>query len=658
MKLCWFAILFFMGSSITNAQNKRTLLPSDVYKLKNPSSPQVSPDGNWVLYKLSSPDSAKDKYSTDLWMISWDGKENVQLTFDPANESTARWSPDGKYISFLATKGDDKNSQLYLLDRRGGEARKLTDLKADIDDYAWSPQSQQIVLSMKDPDYADTASTKIRKPYVIDRYHFKQDRQGYLDSASTHLYLFTLSTRKLDTLTAGIYSETQPVFSPDGSRIAFVSNRSEIPDHNENSDIYVMDAKTGSPAVKITDWAGEDNNPEWSPDGKLIAYLQSSSSEAYIMYGQTVLAIVPASGRAKKLLSAAIDRPVRNIRWSKDGRQITALMEDDRSVELVNFESGSGKLNRLTNGEHSYSEMELNPVKNAFATVMSTPKLPPEIFALEGNQPRQLTHIQDSFLASVELPLTEGFRSKSKDGTMVSGILYKPSKQTVPGKLPLIMFIHGGPVAQDEFDFDLTRMIYAAAGYAVAAVNYRGSSGRGIAYTRSIYGDWGNKEVMDIVGAADYLIAAGIADENRMGIAGWSYGGISTNYTIATDQRFKAAVSGAGSSLQLSLYGSDQYVIQYEQELGVPWKNTEKWVALSYPFFKADRIKTPTLFMASESDFNVPVAGAEQMYQALKSLKVPTELVIYPKQYHGITVPGYLKDRYQRHINWFNKYLQ
>jgi dipeptidyl aminopeptidase/acylaminoacyl peptidase len=143
-----------------------------------------------------------------------------------------------------------------------------------------------------------------------------------------------------------------------------------------------------------------------------------------------------------------------------------------------------------------------------------------------------------------------------------------------------------------------------------------------------------------------------------MGVAGWSYGGISTNYTIATDQRFKAAVSGAGSSLQLSLYGSDQYVIQYEQELGVPWKNTEKWVALSYPFFKADKIKTPTLFMASESDFNVPVAGAEQMYQALKSLKIPTELVIYPKQYHGISVPGYLKDRFQRHISWFNKYLK
>jgi dipeptidyl aminopeptidase/acylaminoacyl peptidase len=228
-----------------------------------------------------------------------------------------------------------------------------------------------------------------------------------------------------------------------------------------------------------------------------------------------------------------------------------------------------------------------------------------------------------------------------------------------PGKkLPLILFIHGGPVGQDEYEFDITRQIYAAAGYAVAAVNYRGSSGRGTAFTKAIYGDWGNKEVVDIVGAANHLIKQGIVDENRMGIAGWSYGGISTNYVIASDPRFKAAVSGAGSSLQLSMYGSDEYISQYEKELGVPWKNLDKWLKVSYPFLHADRIKTPTLFMASQNDFNVPVVGAEQMYQALKSIGIPTELVIYPGQNHGIIVPSYLKDRYQRHLGWFDKYLK
>lgn len=641
-----------------HAQIKRPIAPNDVYRYQQPGSPKVSPDGNWILYNLRSVDSAKDKSSSDLWMISWDGKEQVQLTYGNGGESEAQWSPDGKYISFLASRGEDKFSQVYVLDRRGGEAKKLTNVKGDIQGYDWAPNGQQILLGIKDQSYADTASTKIRKPYVIDRYHFKQDYQGYLDSTASHLYLFTLSTKKLDTLTRGIYSEREAVFSPDGQRIAFASNRTENPDKNENFDIYVMDAKPGATPVQLTKWVGEDRNPEWSPNGQWIAYSQSSSNEPFTMYGQNQLAVVSVNGGDPKLLGTAVDRPIMNAKWSKDGQQIQALMEDDRQVQLISVDVSSGKLDRLITGEFSLNSLEPNTAKNSWVMLMSTPTVPAELYAYEGGQPRRLTHIQDSFLAPLILPTVKGFQSKSKDGTLVSGILYTPANAEPGKRLPLILFIHGGPVAQDDYDFDFTRMVYAAAGYAVAGVNYRGSSGRGIAYTRAIYGDWGNKEVMDIVGAANYLIATGVVDENRMGISGWSYGGISTNYTIATDQRFKAAVSGAGSSLQLSMYGSDQYITQYEKEIGYPWKNPQKWLSISYPFFKADRIKTPTLFMASQNDFNVPVIGAEQMYQALKSVGVPTELVIYPNQHHGVSVPSYQVDRLNRHINWFNKYLK
>jgi dipeptidyl aminopeptidase/acylaminoacyl peptidase len=288
---------------------------------------------------------------------------------------------------------------------------------------------------------------------------------------------------------------------------------------------------------------------------------------------------------------------------------------------------------------------------------MSEPQLPTELYAIENGAPRRITRIQDEFLAPLKLATVKGFQSKSKDGTLVSNLLYLPPNYQPGQKLPLVLYIHGGPVAQDSYSFDMTRQMYAAAGFAVAAVNYRGSSGRGLDYIRSIYGDWGNKEVMDVTGAADHLVQQGIADPARLGLGGWSYGGITTNYTIATDPRFKAAVSGAGSSLQLSMYGTDQYVMQYETELGAPWKNPQKWIDISYPFFKADRIKTPTLFMAAQNDFNVPVAGAEQMYMALRSLGVPTELVIYPGQFHGLSVPSYIRDRMERHIRWYNKYL-
>lgn len=168
----------------------------------------------------------------------------------------------------------------------------------------------------------------------------------------------------------------------------------------------------------------------------------------------------------------------------------------------------------------------------------------------------------------------------------------------------------------------------------------------------------GNKEVVDLLAGVDYLVKIGVADPTRLGIGGWSYGGILTDYTTATDSRFKAAASGAGSALQLSMYGVDQYIQQYELELGVPWKNVDKWLKISYPFFHVDKIKTPTLYMVGQNDFNVPAVGSEQMYQALRSLNVPTQLIIYPSQFHGLTVPSYWKDRYVRYIDWFGKYLR
>src|SRR5215831_9535165 len=241
-----FLILFFVFNS--NAQSKRPMVPADIYHMRSVSDPHVSPDGMWVCYVLTSIDSAKDKRNSDVWMISWDGKQNVQLTNSPDGESSPRWSPDNKSISFLASRsdgskdGDNNEAQLWLMNRLGGEAKKITNVKGEIEDYAWSPDASKILLSMKDQDFSDTAKTKVRKPYVMDRYHFKQDYIGYLDSGATHLYLYDVATQKLDTLTKGIYDETESVWSPDGRQIAFTSNRTGNPDRNENSDIYIMDA--------------------------------------------------------------------------------------------------------------------------------------------------------------------------------------------------------------------------------------------------------------------------------------------------------------------------------------------------------------------------------------------------------------------------------
>ncbi|QHW00570.1 S9 family peptidase [Spirosoma endbachense] len=652
--------LFALASLSCFAQTvpkKRPITPKDIYRLQTISDPQLSPDGKWITYGLSTVDTTKDKRNSDLWMVSWDGKESVQLTNSPDGESKARFSPDGKYISFVSARQGATKGQIWLMDRRGGEAKKLTDLKTDLDDYVWSPDSKRLALVLRDPDYADSAKTKVRKPYVLDRYHFKADIKGYLEKGSVHLYVYDIADKKLDTLTTGIFDETSPVWSPDGSQLAFVSNRSEDPDRNQNTDIYVIDAHKGASMKQLTNWSGSDNNPVWSPDGKRIAYLRSTASGNFLMYDQPILAVMNRDGGEPTLLSKALDRPVRNPRWAKDGQTIGVLVQDDRQTYVGNYTLSDGKFTKVVAGNRSFSELEAVTAGN-WLTQLSDPQTPAELYAIENGTPRRLTHVHDAFLAPLELATVEGFTSKSKDGAQVSNILLKPANTPANKKLPTVFYIHGGPVSQDEFSFDLTRQLLSAGGYAVVAVNYRGSNGRGLDYTKAIYADWGNKEVLDILGAADYVVEKGIADPDRLGIGGWSYGGILTNYTIATDTRFKAAASGAGSSLQLSMYGVDQYTNQYENELGAPWKNTDKWLKLSYPFLKADRIKTPTMFMAGEKDFNVPAVGSEQMFQALRSLGIPTQLIIYPGQFHGITVPSYQKDRVDRYLQWFDKYLK
>jgi dipeptidyl aminopeptidase/acylaminoacyl peptidase len=658
-KILFLALAFAAGLySTAQSTSKRPLQPADLYRLPAVGNARVSPDGQWVLYTVSTIDSLKDKRVTNLWMVSWDGKQQVQLTSDAESESSPDWSPDGKYLSFLSARQDSKGSQVWLMDRRGGEGKKLTDIKGGVNDYAWSPDAGKLLLTITDQEPEDTGKVKTAKPIVIDRYQYKQDVVGYRNKKTyRHLYLYDLATKKLDTLTRGNYNEGNASWSPDGTQIVFVSNRSTDPDKNENSDLYVMDAKAGATQHQLTTWTGSDNSPRWSPDGKWIAYTRSTSNADYLMYDQPVLAVVSKDGGDPILLSKTLDRPVMNPRWSADGSAVIALVEDDRRQYVTSFPITGGSQQQVAGGDRSYSSVEVG-ANGQWLVTMSEPQQPTEIYALEDGQPRKLTSQVDSFLAPLSLASVEGFQSRSSDGTLVSGLLYLPPDAEKGKKLPLILFIHGGPVAQDEFGFDLYRQMLAGHGYAVAAVNYRGSNGRGLVYCNSISGDWGNKEVIDLHGAVDYLVKQGIADPDRLGVGGWSYGGILTDYLIAADNRFKAACSGAGTGFTLSLYGVDQYINQYNNEIGPPWKNINRYLKISYPLLKADKIKTPTLFMGGEKDFNVPLAGSEQMYQALRTLGVPTELVIYPGQFHGITVPSYQKDRFDRFLAWYDKYLK
>ncbi len=634
----------------------RNLQPNDVYRLSNIGSPKISPEGSWVLYNLSTVNSLKDKYTSKLYMISADGKETVGLTEQTKGVSSYNWSPDGKYISFLASgKEVEDGSQLFLMDRRGGEPVQLTHIKAEIESYNWVNDGKKLIFVIKDFNYADSAKSKVRKPYEIDRYKFKQDGEGYLDNRKSHIYAFDILTKKLDTLTRGNYNESEVDISSDGKWITYSSNVTDNADQNSNRDVFVLKLGSKEPAVKLTDYKGVDHSPKFSPDNQRIAFLRSSSEDNYNMYDLQHLGVIDFKSKAVKMLTLKYDRSLDNINWTADGNSIIASSEEDRNQSLVLVDALSGAVKFFANEVGAYSSLDVNE-KGKMVALFSTPNLPNEIFIGEGAGFKRLTHVQDAFVAGFNKIFVKGISAVSSDNNKVNGILYLADSNAT--KKPLLLFIHGGPVAQDEYSFDLTRQIYAAAGYAVVGVNYRGSSGRGAEYTKCISGDWGNKEVKDIIAITDYLIKIGVADPTKLAIAGWSYGGILTNYTIATDHRFKAAVSGAGGSLMMSFYGTDQYIAQYEPELGKPWENIQKWLDVSYPFFKVKEIKTPTLFMASQADFNVPVVGAEQMYQAFKSVGTPTGLILYPNQNHGVRVPSYIVHRFNSHLDWFKTYLK
>ncbi len=665
-------VIFCLLAAISlNAQSpRRPIAVDDLSKMKAVGDPQVSPDGKWVAYTVGTVDAEKDKRDTDIWMVSWDGAEQIRLTSTTdSSESSPRWSPDNKYLAFLTTRGDEsqkkQGAQVWLLNRAGGEAQELTSVKGGVSEFDWSPDGKRLVLVARDPspddepEKKDGWKRKTTPPIVIDRYHFKQDREGYLRALHSHLWLFEMDTRKAEPLTGGDFNEQAPAWSPDGRFIAFVSNRTTDPDRNNNSNIYVIEARTGEQPRQLTSYTGSDGGqPSWSPDGKWIAYLEGDETK-YSAYSMNKLAIVPAAEEGQpRLLTASLDRPVSgNIVWSSDSHQLMFVVADDRISYVGKIAASGGRVEKLTTGLRVVSNISRRN-DGAMALLSTTTTEPDEVYALENGTMRPLTHQNDELFRDLELATTENFTSKSKDGTEVHGILVKPASFAAGQKYPMILYIHGGPNGQDAHSFNFDRQLFGAHGYVVISVNYRGSAGRGSDYQKAIFADWGNKEVADLIGAVDYMIASGIVDPNKLGIGGWSYGGILTDYTIATDSRFKAAFSGAGSALQTSMYGLDQYIRQYDNEIGPPWKAQEQWIRISYPFFHADRIKTPTLFLGGEKDFNVPIAGGEQMYQVLRSLGVETQLVIYPGQFHTLTTPSYQRDRLERYLGWFNKYLK
>ena len=682
LSACLSAML--LTSAAADAAPRRPITIADMLAIRDVSEVDVSPDGAWVAYTVSTADMMRDKSTSDIWMSSWDGRQQVQMTASNASDSHPRFSPDGRFIAFLSARDDEQedkdqsSTQVWLLDRAGGEARKLTALDGDIEDFAWSPDGTRLALIVKDPDPAAlalrkrggalTGRDKTPPPIVVDRYRFKKDVEGYLGNRHSHLQLFDVAGRSAVQLTTGAFDDGSPGWSPDGGTIAYVTKRGADTDRHWNWDIYAIEARAGATARLLTPFQGADGGdysdpiagggPRYSPDGRTVAYLRSrDESWESVYFGAPIIAVTPAAGGDARLLTGTLDRQASQPRWSADGRFLYFALEDDRSVQLARVPVTGGEIERLTARGQVVREVAIAPGGHV-AVVVTNPAQPAEVFALEGKTLRPLSRQNDALMAQLSLGAVADLDVQAPDGTRVGALTVTPPDFRAGERYPTLLYIHGGPQAQDQHEFEPMAQVFAANGYLVVQANYRGSFGRGYAYSLAYRSDWGHYEVTDLLASIDAVVADGRADPGRLGILGWSYGGMLTNYTIASDTRFKAAASGAGISNMLAGYGTDQYISDYEFELGLPWKSLDSYLKVSYPFFHADRIKTPVLFMCGEKDFNVPLINSEQMYQALRSIGVETQLVIYPGEFHGISTPSYLQDRAQRYLDWFGKRLK
>lgn len=657
-------------SSALFAQQKRPINLDDMARIRNVGDPQCSPDGKWVAYVVGTTDIKDDKHGSHIWMVRTDGSQNMQVTESQESEGGPEWSPDGKYLSFTSGRpGKTKGDQVWLLNREGGEAQQLTDIKkGHLQAYEWSPDSKRLALVIQDPNPQEPeehkeagGKPKPPKPIVISRYHYRQDVVGYLlANQHTHIYLFDIGTKKMERLTKSDYDESGPVWSPDGTRIAFLSNHDAHPDRDPIPQVFVADAQPGSVEKQITHYAerGTRGKLAWSQDGKWIAFLLGDEKK-WDAYGMEHLAVVASDGSAEPtILTEKLDRSVSAPYFSEDGKSVVAFEEDDRNEYPISVDIANQEVRKLVEQPVVLRGASHSP--GCLVGVTTDNDRPAEIYSWKGGTLKQLTHQNDELFSQIELAKTEDVSYKTQDGNEVHGLLTYPLHYTQGTKVPLLLRIHGGPNGQDGHEFSFERQIFAANGYAVLNVNYRGSSGRGQKFQRAIFDDWGHYEVIDLEAGINHVIQMGVADPNRLGVGGWSYGCILTDYMIASDPRLKAATCGAGTGFTVALYGVDQYIIQYDNEIGPPW-NAKAWASyqkISYPFLHADRIKTPTIYFSGDQDANVPMIGNMQMYEALRSLGVPTEFIIYPGQFHGIRRPSFERDRYERYLAWYAKYLQ
>lgn len=664
------------------ARKKRLITAEDLYEMEVVSDPQISPDGRHILFVVHRVERKTEKKYSNIWLVPAGAGPARQFTYGNQSDRSPRWSPDGQEIAFLSNRGDERQSQIYIIPFSGGEARPVTGLKGAIASFGWSPDGKQFVCQFRKKDKEDVereGDEQKKKLGVvarhIDRVFFREDGSGYLPKEGWHLWLVDSRTGKAKQLTDGQYEEGQPVWSPDGQQILFVSNRTDDPDFNLDADeIYTIPAGGGDIKHIATDHDGQKHSPVYSPDGQWIAYLGRRFKGNWLQ--NTCLYLVPAGGGAAQNLTTAHDIYVGNmtntdsgslnmspLTWSPDSQKIYFQVSQHGSQPVMAIDP-AGQLETIISGPGVVGNFTLDRSGRNMAYLQAQFTDPSQIYSLNlGNgKSKCLTKINRKLLDELDLGHIEEVHFKSQDGTDLHGWILTPAGFDPSQKYPSIMEIHGGPQTQYGHTFMHEFFYLAAQGYVVYFSNPRGSQGYGEGHCTAIYNNWGTVDYEDVMAWADYMEQQPYIDRERMGVTGGSYGGYMTTMIIGRSQRFKAAVTQRQVSNFISMWGTSDFNWGWTLAMGneTPWENLENYWRQS-PISHIGNAKTPTLVIHSEKDYRCLHEQGEQTYVALKKLGVPAELVLFPDESHGLSRGGRTDRRIARlkHIlRWFDKYLK
>ena len=620
-------------------------------------APRVSPDGKRIVYTVSEAVTTPDKseFVTQIWLGTIATKQNLQITFGDKSATNPKWSPDGNWIAFTSNRKDNKNN-LYRLSLNGGEAEPLTDVKSGVANFEWSPDGRSIAFTMADPkSEEEEKNDKAKNDFRWVDENLKMSRLYVLPVQKD-----ASGKREPRKLTTGSYNVSDFDWSADSSRLAFSHTKTSVANDWTTSDVSIVDVASTNVTVLANTPAAE-SSPLYSGDGKSIAILVSDNPPRWAQTG--LVQIFPANGGPPKSMVASYDGQPGLAGWSADSRRIYLSESKGTGTQIYALDVSANRIEEIKTSPAVYSAVGLNRSGTTFGFIRQTPDTPGDVFVASVSDftPVQISSA-NADLKTPPVGRTEVIRWKSKDGKEIEGLLTYPVGYQNGQRVPLILNIHGGPTGVFQQTFIGGRGVYplatfASRGYAILRPNPRGSSGYGTEFRRANIKDWGGGDYEDLMAGVDRIIEMGVADPERLGVMGWSYGGFMTSWIVTQTHRFKAASAGAPVTNLMSFNGTSDipsFIPDYFG--GQSWEAMDLYQKHS-PMFNVKGVTTPTIIQQGDADVRVPISQGYEFYHALKEQGVPTRMLVLPRQPHGPTEPKMQLAAMKANLEWFEKYL-